>query len=77
MKVVDSVSREVSEHVQGLERNKSFDMKGNLNAFVFNWHTRTRTSGPNVNWGHDKWLTVKWVIVIVIIILYVLFIVPD
>ena len=35
MKSVDSVSRELSEHVQGLERNKGLDMEGNLNTFVF------------------------------------------
>ena len=49
MKVVNSVSREHSEHVQGLGTNKSLDMKGNLNTFVFIGHTHTRTSGLNVN----------------------------
>ena len=49
MKSVDSVFRELCECVQGLERNKSLDMKGNLNTFVFTRRTRTRTSGLNVN----------------------------
>ena len=35
MKAVDSVFRELSERVLGLGRNKSLDMKGNLNTFVF------------------------------------------